>query len=78
VRAGFTQPVQRAFRALYLTSSFVFKNAARQRTVFGEDRHGVSRYNNPTVAALQERLAGWKVRSAASPRLPECRAILAC
>ena len=45
--------------ALYLTSSFVFKDAAEAAARFsGEDPGMVySRYTNPTVSALQERLA---------------------
>ncbi|MEQ1880122.1 MAG: O-succinylhomoserine sulfhydrylase [Burkholderiales bacterium] len=45
--------------ALYLTSSFVFRNAAEAAARFaGEDAGMVySRYTNPTVSALQERLA---------------------
>ncbi len=45
--------------ALYLTSSFVFRNAAEAAARFaGEDAGNVySRYTNPTVTAMQERLA---------------------
>jgi O-succinylhomoserine sulfhydrylase len=45
--------------AMYLTSSFVFKNAAEAAARFsGEDPGMVySRYTNPTVSAMQERLA---------------------
>ena len=45
--------------ALYLTSSFVFDNAAQAAARFSNAEPGViySRFTNPTVAALQERLA---------------------
>jgi O-succinylhomoserine sulfhydrylase len=45
--------------ALYLTSSFVFRSAAEAAARFsGEDAGNVySRYTNPTVTAMQERLA---------------------
>jgi O-succinylhomoserine sulfhydrylase len=60
VRAG----VQRSqfnehAEALYLTSSFVFDNAAQAAARFagGEEGMVYSRYTNPTVQMLQERLA---------------------
>jgi len=45
--------------ALYLTSSFVFENAAQAAARFSNAEPGniYSRFTNPTVAALQERLA---------------------
>ncbi|MDR2031307.1 MAG: PLP-dependent transferase, partial [Azoarcus sp.] len=45
--------------ALYLTSSFVFDNAAQAAARFGDREEGnvYSRFTNPTVAALQTRLA---------------------
>ena len=47
--------------ALFLTSSFVFKNAAAAAAGFGaagaEEGHVYSRYTNPTVSMLQDRLA---------------------
>jgi len=45
--------------ALYLTSSFVFENAAQAAARFSGEEAGFvySRFSNPTVTALQERLA---------------------
>ena len=45
--------------AMYLTSSFVFDNAAQAAARFSNAEPGLiySRFTNPTVAALQERLA---------------------
>ena len=44
---------------LFLTSSFVFENAAQAAARFAGDESGMvySRYTNPTVEAMQERLA---------------------
>jgi O-succinylhomoserine sulfhydrylase len=45
--------------ALYLTSSFVFKNAAQAAARFSGEEEGnvYSRFSNPTVSVFQERLA---------------------
>jgi O-succinylhomoserine sulfhydrylase len=45
--------------ALYLTSSFVFKNAAQAAARFSGEEEGMvyARFSNPTVAVMQERLA---------------------
>ncbi|HZV55178.1 MAG TPA: O-succinylhomoserine sulfhydrylase, partial [Rhodocyclaceae bacterium] len=45
--------------ALYLTSSFVFKNAAQAAARFSGEAEGMvyARFSNPTVAVMQERLA---------------------
>jgi O-succinylhomoserine sulfhydrylase len=45
--------------ALYLTSSFVFDNAAQAAARFAGTEEGMvyARFSNPTVAAMQERLA---------------------
>ena len=45
--------------AMYLTSSFVFDNAAQAAARFGNQEPGnvYSRFTNPTVTAFQERLA---------------------
>ncbi len=45
--------------ALYLTSSYVFKNAAQAAARFGGEEPGniYSRFTNPTVTMMQERLA---------------------
>ena len=45
--------------ALFLTSSYVFDNAAVAAKYFSNELHGnvYSRYSNPTVRAFEERLA---------------------
>jgi O-succinylhomoserine sulfhydrylase len=45
--------------ALYLTSSFVFKNAAQAAARFSGEEEGMvyARFSNPTVGVMQERLA---------------------
>ena len=45
--------------ALYLTSSFVFANAAQAAARFSGDEEGMvyARFSNPTVAMMQDRLA---------------------
>ena len=45
--------------AMYLTSSFVFENAAQAAARFtgGAEGNIYSRFTNPTVSAFQERLA---------------------
>jgi O-succinylhomoserine sulfhydrylase len=45
--------------SLYLTSSFVFRNAAEAAAVFAGDQPGnvYGRFTNPTVAAFEQRLA---------------------
>ena len=60
VRAGQVRSqFQEHSEALYLTSSFVFDDAAQAAGRFPNagDRMGYSRYTNPTVAMFQERLA---------------------
>jgi O-succinylhomoserine sulfhydrylase len=60
VRAGtLRSEFQEHSEALFLTSSFVFKNARQAAARFaGEDQGMVyTRYTNPTVAMFQERLA---------------------
>ena len=66
--------------ALYLTSSFVFKNAAEAAARFsGEDPGMVySRYTNPTVSALQERLAAMEGAECCIATASGMSAILAC
>ncbi len=60
VRAGVNRSqFQEHAEAMYLTSSFVFKNAAQAAARFAEQEPGdtYSRFTNPTVTAFQERLA---------------------
>jgi O-succinylhomoserine sulfhydrylase len=60
VRAGQVRSqFQEHAEALYLTSSFVFDNAAQAHARFAGGDPGVvySRYTNPTVSMLQDRLA---------------------
>jgi len=60
VRAGIARSqFNEHSEALYLTSSFVFENAAQAAARFqgGEPGNIYSRFTNPTVTAFQERLA---------------------
>jgi len=81
VRAG----IQRSHfnehsEALYLTSSFVFKNAADAAARFSGTDPGMvySRYTNPTVAALQDRLAALEGAQCCVATSSGMSAILAC
>jgi O-succinylhomoserine sulfhydrylase len=66
--------------ALYLTSSFVFRNAAEAAARFSGQDPGMvySRYTNPTVAALQERLAALEGAQCCIATASGMSAILAC
>jgi len=66
--------------ALYLTSSFVFENAAQAAARFaGEEAGNVySRYTNPTVDMLQERLAALEGAQCCIATASGMSAILAC
>src|SRR5438034_3302874 len=60
VRAGQVRSqFQEHSEALYLTSSYVFENAAEAAARFGGSADGMvyTRYTNPTVAMFQDRLA---------------------
>src|SRR5947208_1950047 len=60
VRAGQVRSqFQEHSEALYLTSSFVFDNAAQAASRFAGGEQGMvyTRYTNPTVAMFQDRLA---------------------
>ena len=66
--------------AMYLTSSFVFDSAAQAAARFSEKEAGFiySRFSNPTVAALQERLAALEGAEACIATASGMSAILAC
>ena len=66
--------------ALFLTSSFVFRDAAEAAARFsGEDPGMVySRYTNPTVSALQERLAAMEGAECCIATSSGMSAILGC
>src|ERR671927_279168 len=66
--------------ALYLTSSFVFENAAQAAARFSGEQNGTvySRYTNPTVDALQERLAALEAAECCVATASGMSAILAC
>ncbi len=60
VRAGQARTeFQEHAEALFLTSSFIFKNAKQAAARFAGDDEGMvySRYTNPTIAMFQDRLA---------------------
>src|SRR5690349_6373499 len=65
--------------ALFLTSSFVFDSAAEAEAKFrgGEDTWVYSRYTNPTVAMLQDRLAALEGAEACIATASGMSAILA-
>ncbi|HMK13498.1 MAG TPA: O-succinylhomoserine sulfhydrylase [Burkholderiales bacterium] len=66
--------------ALYLTSSFVFENAAQAAARFAGNEPGniYSRFTNPTVTAFQERLAALEGAEACVATASGMSAILAC
>lgn len=66
--------------ALYLTSSFVFDNAAQAAARFSDAEPGniYSRFTNPTVTAFQERLAALEGAEACVATSSGMSAILAC
>ena len=66
--------------ALYLTSSFVFKNAAEAAARFSGSDSGMvySRYTNPTVLAFQDRLAALEGAQCCIATASGMSAILAC
>ncbi len=66
--------------ALYLTSSFVFENAAQAAARFSDTEPGniYSRFTNPTVTAFQERLAALEGAEACVATSSGMSAILAC
>src|SRR5205807_9607719 len=65
--------------ALYLTSSFVFENAAEAADRFCNNAPGniYSRFTNPTVTAFQERLAALEGAQACAATASGMSAILA-
>jgi O-succinylhomoserine sulfhydrylase len=65
--------------ALYLTSSFVFENAAQAAARFANEEPGYvySRFSNPTVTAFQERLAALEGAEACVATASGMSAILA-
>jgi O-succinylhomoserine sulfhydrylase len=66
--------------ALYLTSSFVFRNAAQAAARFANEEPGYvySRFSNPTVTAFQERLAALEGGESCVATASGMAAILAC
>jgi O-succinylhomoserine sulfhydrylase len=66
--------------AMYLTSSFVFDSAAQAAARFSEKEAGYiySRFTNPTVTAMQERLAALEGAEACIATASGMSAILAC
>src|SRR5436853_712879 len=66
--------------ALYLTSSFVFENAAQAADRFCNNAPGniYSRFTNPTVTAFEERLAALEGAEACVATSSGMSAILSC
>jgi len=65
---------------MYLTSSFVFESAAQAAARFSGEEPGniYSRFTNPTVTAMQERLAALEGAEACVATSSGMSAILAC
>jgi O-succinylhomoserine sulfhydrylase len=81
VRAGIHRSqFQEHAEALYLTSSFVFDSAAQAAERFAGSDEGMvySRYTNPTVLMLQERLAALEGAQCCIATASGMSAILAC
>jgi O-succinylhomoserine sulfhydrylase len=81
VRAGITRtPFNEHSEALFLTSSFVFENAAQAAARFAGKEEGFvySRFSNPTVTAFQERLAALEGAESCVATASGMSAILAC
>lgn len=80
VRAGQVRSeFQEHAEALYLTSSFVFENAAQAQARFAGSEPGAvySRYTNPTVSMFQDRLAALEGAEACIATASGMSAILA-
>jgi len=80
VRAGIHRSQFREHsEAMYLTSSFVFENAAKAAARFtgGEEGNIYSRFTNPTVTAFQERLSALEGAEACVATASGMSAILA-
>jgi len=81
VRAGIQRSAfNEHSEALYLTSSFVFRDAAQAAARFSNEEPGYvySRFSNPTVTAFQERLAALEGGEACVATASGMSAILAC
>ncbi len=81
IRAGIHRSAfEEHSEGLYLTSSFVFSSAAQAAARFSGEEPGYiySRFTNPTVSALQERLAALEGAEACVATASGMSAILAC
>jgi O-succinylhomoserine sulfhydrylase len=81
IRAGIHRtPFGEHSEPIYLTSSFVFENAAQAAARFANQEPGniYSRFTNPSVSALQERLAAMEGAEACVATASGMSAILAC
>ncbi|MDP2830016.1 MAG: O-succinylhomoserine sulfhydrylase [Sulfuricellaceae bacterium] len=81
IRAGTTRSqFNEHSEAMYLTSSFVFENAAQAAARFGGQEPGniYSRFTNPTVAMFQDRLAALEGAEFCVATSSGMSAILAC
>lgn len=81
IRAGIHRtPFGEHSEPIYLTSSFVFANAAQAAARFANQEPGniYSRFTNPSVSALQERLAAMEGTEACVATASGMSAILAC
>ncbi|MCX7152769.1 MAG: PLP-dependent transferase, partial [Proteobacteria bacterium] len=81
VRAGIVRSqFNEHSEALFLTSSYVFENAAQAAARFSGAEAGniYSRFTNPTVSAFQERLAALEGAQACMATASGMSAILVC
>lgn len=81
VRAGTARSqFQEHSEAMYLTSSYVFENAAQAAARFAGEEEGFvySRYTNPTVSAFETRLAALEGAQSCVATSSGMAAILAC
>lgn len=81
VRAGIARtPFNEHSEALFLTSSFVFDDAAQAAARFSGEEEGFvySRFSNPTVTAFQERLAALEGAESCVATASGMSAILSC
>jgi O-succinylhomoserine sulfhydrylase len=81
IRAGIHRtPFGEHSEPVFLTSSFVFANAAQAAARFANEEPGniYSRFTNPSVTALQERLAAMEGAEACVATASGMSAILAC
>ena len=79
IRAGIKRSGEREHcEPIHTTSSYVFDNSAQAQAVFAGDEEGnvYSRYTNPTITALEQRMAAMEGADAAVATASGMAAIL--